>query len=170
MESIAITKPNMAVLSAEGGMKSALSPFGLLSALFTAELARRASQRIGEYRPLSLAFAEEQAAENSEPLPAPEVHLDLDVNLVLKLLREERKKEKDEKKTPTVGERIIERVLLRERELRAAGTETRRVIIQNGGRRQEMTLPLAGKKTSDAEPEKKTALQPAFRGEGKRTS
>ena len=55
MDSIAVTKADMTVSRQE-----ALSPFGLLTQLFTAELARRSTQTIGSYRPMQLAYLEDE--------------------------------------------------------------------------------------------------------------
>ena len=68
MESIAVTKPDITVARQES-----LSPFGLLTALFTQELARRSSQVPGFYRPMQLAYLEEAEPEG-EAAP-PEIHI-----------------------------------------------------------------------------------------------
>ena len=70
MESIAVTKPDITVARQE-----ALSPFGLLTALFTEEIVRRSSQTPGFYRPLQLAYLEEDSSD-AQPAP-PEIRFDL---------------------------------------------------------------------------------------------
>ena len=72
MESIAVTKADMTVARQE-----LLSPFGLLTALFTEELAQRSGQTIGSYRPMQLAYLEDEAAQQQSA--PPEIHFDLDV-------------------------------------------------------------------------------------------
>ena len=133
MDSIAVVKPNMTVARQES-----LSPFGMLTQVFTEELVRRNGQALGSYRPLRLAYLEE--GEGEQPAP-PEIHFDFDVNLLVdRILKAEREKEK-EKKTPE--QRILERVILREREIRAAYPDTRRLVIRMGGRELETVLPMA---------------------------
>ena len=136
MESIAVTEPNMTVTRQE-----ALSPFGLLSELFTEELVRRNSLSPGFYRPMSLVFLDESEGE-AAPAP-PEIHFDLNVDLVFnRLLKEIGTKEQKETKPQTPAERILERVILRERELRTARSETRRIVIETGGRRYAANAPV----------------------------
>ena len=86
MRSIAITKPDMTVL---GQDNVGLSPFGILSALFTREVIRRSQQQTGPYSPLPLEFLEEEDGE--EPKTSPELTLKLDLELILKTIREELK-------------------------------------------------------------------------------
>ncbi len=138
MDSIAVTKANMTVSRQE-----TLSPFGLLSQLFTAELARRSEQTIGSYRPMQLAYLEEPESEAQSS--APEIHFDLDINLLLDRLRKDGKrdeKEKNEKQGQAAAERILERVILREKEIRTVYRDTRRVVIENGGQRITAELPV----------------------------
>jgi len=87
MDSIAISKQDMTV----AGQENTLSPFGLLTQLFTQELLQRSAQGIGNYRPLRLAYLEEGDAE-AAPQQAPEIHFDLDVNLLVNRLRQEEEK------------------------------------------------------------------------------
>ncbi len=136
MESIAVTKPNITV-----ARQDVLSPFGLLTELFLQEIARRNNRSPGFYRPVSLAFLEES---EREALPSPpEIHVDFDIDLFLNRLRKEaQEREKNEKKPQTPQERIIERVIVRERELRTAYAETRRVVIETGGKRYIATAPV----------------------------
>ena len=129
MESIAVTKPDMAVLKTAG---AGLSPFGMLSALFGQEVLRRSRYGPGNYRPAPLELLEEE-----RPAPAvrsaPEVKLDLDLTLIIKALKEEQKKEReqDRRETAQAAQRVLERVLRREEKLRAQET-TRYIILQSG--------------------------------------
>ena len=136
MESIAVIKPNMTVARQES-----LSPFGLLTQVFTEELVRRHSKPMENYRPLRLAYLEEGEGETAAQ-PAPlELHLDFDINLLVdRILKEQKKQAEQEKKTPQ--QRILERVILREREIRTAYPDTRRVVIRVDGRQVEATLPV----------------------------
>ena len=136
MESIAVTKPNITV-----ARQDVLSPFGLLTELFLQEIARRNNRSPGFYRPVSLAFLEES---EREALPSPpEIQVDFNIDLFLNRLRKEtQEREKNEKKSQTPQERIIERVIVRERELRTTYAETRRVVIETGGKRYTATAPV----------------------------
>ncbi len=135
METLGVIKPDMRIERQE-----TLSPFGLLTQLFTEELLRRNAQAMGSYRPMQLAYLEE--GEPEETGASPEIHFDLDVDLIVnKLLKKERdSKERSEKKTPS--QRILERVILREKEIRTAYPETRRVVVESAGRRMTANLPL----------------------------
>ena len=137
MGSLGVIKPDMRI-----ERQDTLSPFGLLTELFTEELLRRNSQAMGNYRPMQLAYLEEGDQEG-EAAP-PEIHFDLDVDLIVnRLLKQEREKKKEtgEKKTP--AERILERVILREKEIRTAYPETRRIVVESGGRRISGSLPVS---------------------------
>ncbi len=136
MGSLGVIKPDMRI-----ERQDTLSPFGLLTQLFTEELLRRNTQVMGNYRPMQLAYLEEGEQE-AEAAP-PEIHFDLDMDLIVnRLLKQERdkKKETGEKKTP--AERILERVILREKEIRTAYPETRRIVVESGGKRISGSLPL----------------------------
>ncbi|MBR2716866.1 MAG: hypothetical protein IKD79_03920 [Oscillospiraceae bacterium] len=135
MESIAVTKPDIRIERQES-----LSPFGFLNRVFAEELIRRNSQDIGYYRPMRLAYLEEA----EEPKTPPEIHFDLDVDLIVnRLLKAEKgrdEKKREEKKTP--AQRILERVILREKEIRTAYPETRRLVIESAGRRVIAEVPV----------------------------
>ena len=136
--SIAVTKPDMTLARQES-----LSPFGLLSQLFTEELVRRSARDVGMYRPMQLVYLEEE--DTAAPAPPPEIHFDLNVDLLLQRLGKDAKGEtKAAPKAQGPAERIIERVIERERELRTVYQESRRVVIEGGGRRTETVLPLQG--------------------------
>ena len=134
MKTLAVIKPDMRIERQE-----TLSPFGIMTQLFTEELLRRNAQAMGSYRPMPLAYLEEE--EGEEASAAPEIHFDLDVDLIVnRLLKQEKEKEKSEPKTP--AQRILERVILREREIRTAYPDARRVVIEGGGSRKSFQLPL----------------------------
>ena len=63
MDSIAVTKPDMGVL---GQNRTGLSPFGILSALFTRDILDRTEQQIGWYEPLPLQFLEDGEEEEQQ--------------------------------------------------------------------------------------------------------
>ncbi len=159
MESIAVTKPDMRIERQE-----TLSPFGFLNRVFTEELIRRNHQSIGYYRPLRLAYLEEETPE-AAPNP-PEIHFDLDVDLIVnRLLRAE--KAGHEKETP--ARRILEKVILREKEIRIAYPETRRLVIENAHRRIAAEVPLGKQgKRAPAAPtaESRWESSPAARQDG----
>ena len=166
MENIAVTKENMTVARQEP-----LSPFGLLTQMFTAELVRRSSRELGAYRPMQLAYLEEEDAAAAPPA-APELHIDLDVNVLLERLRREREtKPKEAPKAQTPAERIIERVIVREREILAKSTETRRLVVESGGRRMTAELPLgqpAAEQKGSTGKKKKSEGKTKATAEGKR--
>ena len=139
MTTLAVLKPDIRIERQEP-----LSPFGLLAQLFTEELLRRNAQELGTYRPMRLAYLEEEEREGAAA--PPEIHFDLDVDLIVnRLLKDREKKEKQEKaknEKLTPAERILERVILREKEIRIAYPETRRVVIEDGSRRITASLPL----------------------------
>ena len=168
MESIAVTKPDMRIERQES-----LSPFGFLNRVFAEELIRRNSQDIGYYRPMRLAYLEEEA---EEPKTSPEIHFDLDVDLIVnRLLKAEKgrdEKKREEKKTP--AQRILERVILREKEIRIAYPETRRLVIESAGRRVIAEVPVGERekaaipaRTGGASPE--GGAQARQDGEGRST-
>ncbi|MBR3731481.1 MAG: hypothetical protein IKN25_02420, partial [Spirochaetales bacterium] len=73
----------------------------------------------------------------------PEIHFDLNLDLIVnRLLKETQAKEKEKRETPkTPTERILERIILREREIRTVNQDTRRVVIESGGQRTAANLP-----------------------------
>ena len=120
MDSKTVIKPDMAMLRQE---QLGLSPFGLLSRLFQEELERRVQQNLGAYAPVPLTLLEEPDQEAAaQPVP---VSLHLDVHVEAPKLREEKDKTAPKREWDKPAElRILERVQLRERELR----ETREVL------------------------------------------
>ena len=99
MESIAVTKPGMGVLSQE---RLLLSPFGALAQAFSQEILDRARKEEGgwSYVPLDL------LEEGEESQTAPPV-IQVDLHLVLETLR----REKGESEQRRATERIVERIL-----------------------------------------------------------
>ena len=117
-----------------GQNKTGLSPFGILSALFTRDIMERSEQQIGWYEPLPLQFLEDGEQEE-EQAPVPKINLTFDLEVLLKAIREERKKdEKAEKAPKTPEQRILERIILRERETVIRDSSARRIILESGGR------------------------------------
>ena len=127
MKRIAVLNPNMTTVEQS---RLGLSHFGLLSRLFTLELASRVRQAEGLWQALALELLEDGEKEEQPP-PAPEIQLNLDLKIITKALREElarqperasEKKETEKKPDAlTVEQRVLERILLRERELWKAG-------------------------------------------------
>ncbi len=145
MDSIGVIKPDIAVVR-----QGFLSPFGLLSQLFTQELLNRNEQSIGQYRPMPLIFLEEENVGAQASLP--EIHFDLNLELIVNRLMkaEQAREEETKKKEKTARERILERVIVREKEIRTMYQDTRRPVAESGGRRGTVILnaspnePLSG--------------------------
>ena len=136
MDSIAVTKPDMGVL---GQNRTGLSPFGILSALFTRDILDRTEQQIGWYEPLSLQFLEDGEEEERQTRP-PEITLKFDLDVLLKTIREQQMKNEAEEKSPkTPEQRILERIVLREREVVVRDAGSRRIILQSGDRRFDLS-------------------------------
>ena len=88
MKTLSVIKPDMRIERQE-----TLSPFGIMTQLFTEELLRRNAQAMGSYRPMPLAYLEEEEREGAAA--PPEIHFDLDVDLIVnRLLKDREKKEK----------------------------------------------------------------------------
>lgn len=103
MKSIAVTKPDMGVLSRE---RLLLSPFGALSQAFGEELLARAQQSEGVWPYVPLELLEE--GEEPQPPAAPvKPVLHIDLHLVLEALRREGLTTPQQRAT----ERIVERIL-----------------------------------------------------------
>ena len=105
MKSIAVTKPDMAVLDRD---RTGLSSFGMLSALFGQEILQRSQRRLGFWRPVPLELLEDGAEQQAGGQGG--VNINLDMTLLLKSLREEqkglRKQEKREKKEDRKSTRL----------------------------------------------------------------
>ena len=110
MDSIAVTKPDMAVTKRD---RLGLSLFGLLSLAFGDEVRTRSAWQTGLYREVPLELLEED-----EPVPISgserELHLDVDLKVVLENLKQADKRQKQ------AAERILERVYLLERRISEA--------------------------------------------------
>ena len=106
MKNLSVLKPDMAVL---GQDRVGLTPFGLLTQLFTREVTDRAGTGTGAYQPIALAFVE-QGEEQEQP-PAPQINLELELTVVLERLGRQLR---EEGRPPSgVQQRIVEQVLLR---------------------------------------------------------
>ena len=102
MESIAVTKPGMGVLSQE---RLLLSPFGALAQAFSQEILDRARKEEGRWSYVPLDLLEE--GEESRAAPAVPPVIQVDLHLVLEALR----REKGESEQRRATERIVERIL-----------------------------------------------------------
>ena len=102
MESIAVTKPGMGVLSQE---RLLLSPFGALAQAFSQEILDRARKEEGRWSYVPLDLLEE--GEESQTAPAVPPVIQVDLHLVLEALR----REKGESEQRQATERIVERIL-----------------------------------------------------------
>ena len=102
MESIAVTKPGMGVLSQE---RLLLSPFGALAQAFSQEILDRARKEEGRWSYVPLDLLEE--GEESQTAPAVPPVIQVDLRLVLEALR----REKGESEQRRATERIVERIL-----------------------------------------------------------
>ncbi len=140
MESIAVTRPDMAVISKDS---LGLSLFGLVAMAFSSELEARSMWTTGFYRDIPLELLED-ADEQKVPKPVRELQLNVDFKFVLEAL----KKEKSQSDTRRAGlaERILERVYLLERR-----TERTNSISSH------ITLRLEPGRTGLSEPRRLTA-------------
>ncbi len=102
MESIAVTKPGMGVLSQE---RLLLSPFGALAQAFSQEILDRARKEEGRWSYVPLDLLEE--GEESQTAPAVPPVIQVDLHLVLEALH----REKGESEQRRATERIVERIL-----------------------------------------------------------
>lgn len=111
MKSIAVTKPDMGVLSRE---QLPLSPFGALAQAFAEELLARAEWEEGVWPFVPLELLEEKELPLPS-VPSPGVTLQVDLRLVLEALR----RENTGTESRRAAERLVERVI-RIREQRTA--------------------------------------------------
>ena len=111
MKSIAVTKPDMGVLSRE---QLPLSPFGALAQAFAEELLARAEWEEGVWPFVPLELLEEKGLPLPS-VPSPGVTLQVDLRLVLEALR----RENTGTESRRAAERLVERVI-RIREQRTA--------------------------------------------------
>ena len=109
MDSIAVIKPEMGVLSQE---RLSLSPFGALSQAFAEELLARAERVEGQWSQVPLDLLQE--GENQPAAPPVRPVIQVDLKLVLEALRKEKNRSEQQRTT----ERIVERILQRRETLR----------------------------------------------------
>ena len=106
MDSIAVTKPNMGVLSQE---RLALSPFGALAQSFAEELIARAGQEEGYWSFVPLELLQEAEEPPVSPVPSAQTVVQLNLKLVLDALRKDRPNTEYLRATERVVERIVQR-------------------------------------------------------------
>ena len=106
MDSIAVTKPNMAVLSQE---RLALSPFGALAQSFAEELMARAGQEEGYWSFVPLELLQEAEESPVSPVPPAQTVLQFNLKLVLDALRKDRPNTEYLRATERIVERIVQR-------------------------------------------------------------
>ena len=111
MDSIAVTRPHMAVLS-QGRLP--LTPFGALAQAFAEEVLARAELEEGRYPYVPLELLEE--GEEAPPVQTPAPVLQVDLHLILEALRKEQGKTEQVRTTERIVERILR--LQKERETR----------------------------------------------------
>ena len=115
MDSIAVTKPNMAVTNRD---RLGLSLFGLLSLAFGDEVRSRSAWQTGLYREVPLELLEEQETAPESAVTERPLQLDVDLKVVLETLKKENAKA--DKRQEKVVERILERVYLLEKQVSKA--------------------------------------------------
>ena len=104
MKSIAVTKPDMGVLSRD---RLILSPFGTLSQAFGEELLAQAQQQEGVWPYVPLELLEE--GEEPQPPAAPvKPVLQVNLQLVLEALRREGQRTEQQQATQRIVERILQ--------------------------------------------------------------
>ena len=124
MKSIAVTKPDMGVLSRE---QLPLSPFGALAQAFAEELLARAEWEEGVWPFVPLELLEEKELPLPS-VPSPGVTLQVDLRLVLEALRRENTGTESQR----AAERLVERVIrIREQRTAAAshGISARKGVL-----------------------------------------
>ena len=135
MDSIAVTKPDMAVMKRD---RLGLSLFGLLSLAFGDEVRTRSDWQTGLYRevPLDLLEEEEQQPVSGE---SPAVQLNVDLKVVLETLKKEQ--QHADQRQRKAAERILERVYLLERQVREHTPVPTQVNIQLGAPQAAVSAP-----------------------------
>ena len=106
MDSIAVTKPNMGVLSQE---RLALSPFGALAQSFAEELIARAGQEEGYWSFVPLELLQEAEEPPVSPASSAQTVVQLNLKLVLDALRKDRPNIEYLRATERIVERIVQR-------------------------------------------------------------
>ena len=104
MDSIAVIKPEMGVLSQE---RLSLSPFGALSQAFAEELLARAERVEGQWSQVPLDLLQEGENQPASPPVRPVIQVDL--KLVLEALRKEKNRSEQQRTTERIVERILQR-------------------------------------------------------------
>ena len=111
MNSIAVTKPDMAVVRRD---RLGLSLFGLLALAFGNEISSRSTWNAGWYREVPLDLLEQEEAAPAVPTNAEPVQIKVDVKGMLEKLQKEQPSVHHLTKTE---ERILERIYLLERRI-----------------------------------------------------
>ncbi|OUO42006.1 hypothetical protein, partial [Flavonifractor sp. An306] len=119
MDSIAVTKPNMAVLSQE---RLALSPFGALAQSFAEVLMARAGQEEGYWSFVPLELLQEAEEPPVSPVPPAQTVLQFNLKLVLDALRKDRPNTEYLRATERIVERIVQRQEVQREAARSAPT------------------------------------------------
>ena len=126
MDSIAVTKPDMAVTQRD---RLGLSLFGMLSLVFGDEVRTRSAWQTGWYREEPLALLEEETTAPQGTGSNRELHLDVDLKVVLETLKKEQK-EAGKRQQKEIAERILERVYLLERRVKETAPSQSHVTVQ----------------------------------------
>ena len=126
MDSIAVTKPDMAVTQRD---RLGLSLFGMLSLAFGDEVRTRSAWQTGWYREEPLALLEEETTAPQGTGSNRELHLDVDLKVVLETLKKEQK-EAGKRQQKEIAERILERVYLLERRVKETAPSQSHVTVQ----------------------------------------
>ena len=125
MRSIAVTKPDMGVLSRE---RLLLSPFGTLAQAFGEELLARAEGKEGQWPFVPLDLLEEDHEAPAYGAVSPGITLQVDLQLVLEALRREGGVTEQEK----AAQRIVERILQRQEKREEPAAQPARPVTVTG--------------------------------------
>ena len=125
MRSIAVTKPDMGVLSRE---RLLLSPFGTLAQAFGEELLARAEGKEGQWPFVPLDLLEEDHEAPAYGAVSPGITFQVDLQLVLEALRREGGVTEQEK----AAQRIVERILQRQEKREEPAAQPARPVTVTG--------------------------------------
>ena len=125
MRSIAVTKPDMGVLSRE---RLLLSPFGTLAQAFGEELLARAEGKEGQWPFVPLDLREEDHEAPAYGAVSPGITLQVDLQLVLEALRREGGVTEQEK----AAQRIVERILQHQEKREEPAAQPARPVTVTG--------------------------------------
>ena len=125
MRSIAVTKPDMGVLSRE---RLLLSPFGTLAQAFGEELLARAERKEEQWPFVPLDLLEEDHEAPTYGAVSPGITLQVDLQLVLEALRREGGVTEQEK----AAQRIVERILQRQEKREEPAAQPARPVTVTG--------------------------------------